>query len=83
MEGALSTLAQTAPGAIIVLLVGAVIWLAQKLVSVQEARISDAKKVAEDALKREDKWHGSLGELTDAVERLLERSSGAPRGGRQ
>lgn len=75
MESAFDTLTQTVVGAIIVLLAGAVIWLARKLSEVQEARVADAQKVAEAALKREDKWQGTIAGLTDAVERLLERSS--------
>jgi hypothetical protein len=49
--------------------------LIHQLIKVQNARVDDAKKVATDSLAREDKWQGVLKELSDAVERLLERTT--------
>lgn len=67
---AIDTLSQTILGSLIVVLVFACLWLANKLAASQEARVNDAKKVVEDALKREEKWQNVLVELTSAVERL-------------
>ena len=83
MEEATSNLASSGVlGSLVVVLVGVCIWLVRKLDAVQEARVEDAKKVATDSLAREEKWQTTLKELTDAVEKLLERSSVmSPRGG--
>lgn len=43
------------------------------LAAVQQARVEDAKKVAETLLALNDRWQTSLNELTNAVERLNER----------
>jgi len=43
------------------------------LAAVQQARVDDAKKVAETLLTLNEKWHTALNGLTNAVERLSER----------
>lgn len=74
MEDAVSAIAATGvPGALLVILGFAYWQLTQKLAAVQEARVADAQKVAAAALEREEKWQGTLTDLTKAIENVLER----------
>lgn len=62
-------------GAILVVL-GAAYWQqGRELRQSYEARIADAQKVATAALEREEKWQEALGDLTKAIENLLDRSN--------
>jgi Flp pilus assembly protein protease CpaA len=43
------------------------------LAAVQQARVDDAKRVAETLLALNEKWQTAINELTNAVERLNDR----------
>jgi hypothetical protein len=43
---------------------------AKVLKETQEARVADAKKVADTLLSINDKWHATMGQLTSAVNEL-------------
>lgn len=79
MEDAVSAIVSSGiPGALLVVL-GVAYWrLSQQLSAVQEARVTDAKKVAEDALEREEKWLNVLKDLTGNVARLTESRNHRP-----
>ena len=49
----------------------------QSLAAVQQARVDDAKKVAETLLAMNEKWLTSVNDLTNAVERLASGDSGS------
>lgn len=57
-------------GGILVALAYAYWHQGKALAAVQEARVADAQKVAQTLLAMQDKWQESLGELTEAVNRL-------------
>jgi hypothetical protein len=57
-------------GAILVVLGWAYHRQGQELAKVQEARVGDAKRVVETLLTLQDRWQGTVNDLTDAVHRL-------------
>lgn len=74
MEEALQTLGAAGPLGAVVLVLGWAYWqISLELKRVQEARVSDAQKVAKEALEREEKWVNALQELTEAISRLTEK----------
>lgn len=76
MEEALTTLGQAGiPGAALVLLGFAYWHLHNRLHAVQEARVADAQKVASAALERENRWLTTISELTEAINKHVERRS--------
>lgn len=61
---------------LIVVVLGWAYWrLAEKYDAVHAARTADAQKVVTTLLEMQDKWQASINQLTNAVERLEERSS--------
>ena len=73
MESAIETIASSGSpvlGAILVVL-GFAYWKqGQELGRVQQARVDDANKVTQTMLALQDRWQATVGELSDAVQRL-------------
>lgn len=71
MEEAVGQLAGSGVlGAILVVLGWAYYRQGQELAKVQEARVGDAKRVVETLLTLQDRWQGTVNDLTDAVHSL-------------
>lgn len=57
-------------GAMLVVLSWAYYKQGQAFALVQEARVADAKKVAETLLALQDRWQDTVSELTEAVQKI-------------
>jgi len=82
LEQAAETLLTTGSpvlGAVLVVLGWAYYKQGQALAGVQEARVADAKKVAETLLAVQDRWQTVVVELTEAVHNLQNGEREAPR----
>ncbi len=71
MEGLTETLIQAGPLGAIIVALGVAYWRqARTLKETQDARVTDAQKVAATLLEQNEKWNGTIGALTQAVNDL-------------
>lgn len=75
MDTAITTLGQAGILGAALVLLGFAYWqLHNRLHAVQEARVVDAQRVATSALEREGRWLTTISELTEAINKHIERN---------